>query len=210
MTNEKANELDKAGATEWNVALTDEELGALSRGASPLLIRPEAIVSHVSATPMSRGKTHWEFVICKTSRGVTTHWEKRVTEERKPFFIDDFGNPWFLTEDGYAERYDFENKPAGSHTGTRRQEMTKLDPEVEKKIEKLEKEREILLETLLFYASWETYFAITVMGDPPCGPFIDDFSDVETEYGFNTWRPGRRAREAADKLGLELYYEYED
>ena len=81
---------------------------------------------------------------------------------------------------------------------------------IEKTIERLEKDREILLEALAFYASWETYFAISIMGDPPWGPFIDDFSEVDNEFGFNTWRPGRRAREAADKLGLELRYEYED
>lgn len=51
------------------------------------------------------------------------------------------------------------------------------------------------LETLEFYARPESYFAILFIPDPPAGEFMDDFS--ETALGR---KPGRRAREAIDKL----------
>lgn len=52
-----------------------------------------------------------------------------------------------------------------------------------------------LEEALAFYAYPETYFAIGFFSDPPCGEFIEDFS--ETELG---WKPGKLAREV---LGWE-------
>lgn len=112
MASEKDN---RASIAEWNVFLTDEELDALSRGVSPSLIRPEALVSYTPLTPMLEEKAHWEFVVRKTSHGHATHWEKHMTEERKPFFIDDFGHPWFLTEDGHVKRHNFESEPADLH-----------------------------------------------------------------------------------------------
>lgn len=48
---------------------------------------------------------------------------------------------------------------------------------------------------LEFYANPDTYFAIAFMPDPPNGEFMDDFSDVETEWG-PEYRPGKRARQA--------------
>lgn len=54
---------------------------------------------------------------------------------------------------------------------------------------------EKLARALDFYADPDTYFAVAVVGDPPCGEFVNDFSEVDGEM-----RPGRRAREA---LGLE-------
>lgn len=52
------------------------------------------------------------------------------------------------------------------------------------------------LEAVEFYADPDTYFAIGIFPDPPCGDFIEDFS--ETELGY---KPGRMAREA---LRIEL------
>jgi hypothetical protein len=43
----------------------------------------------------------------------------------------------------------------------------------------------------LFYGHPDTYFAIGFFPDPPCGQFMDDFSN--TELGF---KPGKNAREA--------------
>ena len=45
----------------------------------------------------------------------------------------------------------------------------------------------ILMTAVEFYADEMTYFAIAFLGDPPCGQFIDDFTED---------KPGRRAREA--------------
>jgi hypothetical protein len=46
-----------------------------------------------------------------------------------------------------------------------------------------------LREALEFYADPDTYFAVGIFPDPPCGNFMDDFSD--TELGR---KPGKRAR----------------
>jgi hypothetical protein len=50
---------------------------------------------------------------------------------------------------------------------------------------------------LEFYADPDTYFAIGIFADPPCGEFIDDFSEHgHPEYPAGDMRPGKRAREA--------------
>lgn len=57
-------------------------------------------------------------------------------------------------------------------------------------------------EALEFYADPETYLAIGFFPDPPCGEFMDDWSDTGPEYGA---RPGKRARQAlADHPGAPL------
>jgi len=51
-------------------------------------------------------------------------------------------------------------------------------------------------EALAFYANPETYIAIGFFPDPPCGEFMDDFSDAPMpEYGLTGHRPGKLARE---------------
>jgi len=55
-----------------------------------------------------------------------------------------------------------------------------------------------LVEALEFYADPETYFGIFIMGDPPCGTFIEDFS--ETDLG---GKPGKLARHALAILKAE-------
>lgn len=57
----------------------------------------------------------------------------------------------------------------------------------------LSKENRELREALEFYADPETYLAIGFLPDPPCGDFMDDWSDTGEEYGF---RPGKTARES--------------
>lgn len=49
-----------------------------------------------------------------------------------------------------------------------------------------------IIKALEFYADPETYFAIGFFPDPPCGPFMEDFSKTE-ELGN---KPGKMAREA--------------
>ena len=48
-----------------------------------------------------------------------------------------------------------------------------------------------LMEAVDFYANPETYFAIAFISDPPCGAFVEDFS--ETALGM---KPGKKARQA--------------
>jgi hypothetical protein len=74
----------------------------------------------------------------------------------------------------------------------------------------LRKVAEVAIEALEFYADGETYLAIGFFPDPPCGEFMDDFSDVhDTEYCVMPdiddvdMRPGKRARAALDALDGE-------
>ena len=55
---------------------------------------------------------------------------------------------------------------------------------------------ERLTQALGFYASPETYFAIGFFPDPPCGDFVDDFSEDYDHDFMEGPRPGKRAREA--------------
>lgn len=68
----------------------------------------------------------------------------------------------------------------------------------------------LMLETLLFYAEPDTYFAIGFWPDRPCGELMDDFSETQDQNGFDKVVPGKRARELFDKLDLEVYYEEDD
>ena len=58
----------------------------------------------------------------------------------------------------------------------------------------LERRNRRLVEALRFYADPQTYFAISMFPDPPCGEFITDFEDVGEMSGRQ--RPGKRARAA--------------
>lgn len=53
---------------------------------------------------------------------------------------------------------------------------------------------------LEFYADPDTYFAVAVIGDPPCGEFVDDFGP--DNEGIE--RPGLRARAALAAIGQEV------
>ena len=55
-----------------------------------------------------------------------------------------------------------------------------------------------IVEALAFYADPETYFAVGFFPDPPCGDFMEDFS--ETHLGM---KPGKRAREALAALAAK-------
>jgi len=57
---------------------------------------------------------------------------------------------------------------------------------------------EALEAALEFYANPETYHAIAMLGDRPCGEFADDFSEDEwtKESGYDRPMPGKIARAA--------------
>lgn len=75
------------------------------------------------------------------------------------------------------------------------------------KVAALEASCAAMREALRFYANPETYYAIGIFPDPPCGEFIDDFSGVEDHRGV-TPRPGMRARQAlATDAGKSLLEE---
>lgn len=67
-----------------------------------------------------------------------------------------------------------------------------------------EEQQRLLIETLEFYAAPESYFAIVISGDSPCGEFAEDFEEIE-EMGQKEPRPGARARAALRALqgGIE-------
>lgn len=65
----------------------------------------------------------------------------------------------------------------------------------------------VLSEALHFYADPETYFAIMMVGDSPCGPIIDDFSDDHGHPQLDGNRCGKTAREALkEAFGKESGY----
>lgn len=45
------------------------------------------------------------------------------------------------------------------------------------------------IEALRFYGDPDTYVAVAMIADPPCGEFIEDFSEID-----GVERPGKRAR----------------
>ena len=53
-----------------------------------------------------------------------------------------------------------------------------------------------LLNALSFYADEDTYFAIGIFPDKPCGDFIKDFS----KDTLGTMRPGKKARKTIEKI----------
>lgn len=56
---------------------------------------------------------------------------------------------------------------------------------------------EQVLAALAFYGAPDTYHAIGFFPDPPCGDFMEDFSEHgDPMYPRGDERPGRRAREA--------------
>lgn len=61
-------------------------------------------------------------------------------------------------------------------------------------------------DALVFYAQPETYFAIAVLGDPPCGDFVRDFSKTNN-LGY---KPGKRARRVLDKAEAEWMRAFPD
>lgn len=52
-----------------------------------------------------------------------------------------------------------------------------------------------LINVLLFYADPETYHGISILGDPPCGEFIDDFSEDHEHPDYPRPMPGATARD---------------
>jgi hypothetical protein len=63
---------------------------------------------------------------------------------------------------------------------------------------------DVVLDALEFYAEPLTYFAVSVLSDPPSGAIMEDFSRVEREIdGVIVNVPGKMAREALEALRKE-------
>jgi len=62
----------------------------------------------------------------------------------------------------------------------------------------------IALKALRFYAAPGTYYGVAILGDRPCGPFVRDIGLTEDEFG-EARRPGKRAREALEKIGAGVW-----
>ena len=65
---------------------------------------------------------------------------------------------------------------------------------IQARLTQAETERDGLREALKFYADPATYVAIGFFPDPPCGAFMEDFGETDTQ-GWGS-RPGERARAA--------------
>jgi hypothetical protein len=58
----------------------------------------------------------------------------------------------------------------------------------------------ILMSALEFYADPETYHAIMIVGDRPCGDFEQDFSDDHGHEHYDRPMPGKLARETIQRV----------
>ena len=65
-------------------------------------------------------------------------------------------------------------------------------------LEAAQEEAAGLRKTLEFYANPDTYFAIGLFPDAPCGSFVDDLEEIE-----GMARPGKRARQALARTEKE-------
>jgi hypothetical protein len=59
-----------------------------------------------------------------------------------------------------------------------------------------------LIDALRFYATAQTYHAVTVLVDRPAGEFADDFSDDHGDEYYERAMPGKLARETLTRLGV--------
>lgn len=71
---------------------------------------------------------------------------------------------------------------------------------------------EQLVEALMFYADPDTYFAVMVYGDSPCGEFVDDIGEIvyvdENDQEIDReQRPGKLARETLSAIFTPHYSE---
>jgi hypothetical protein len=59
-----------------------------------------------------------------------------------------------------------------------------------------------LIDALRFYATAQTYHAVTVLADRPAGEFAEDFSEDHGDKYYNRAMPGKLARETLTRLGI--------
>lgn len=81
--------------------------------------------------------------------------------------------------------------------------LRRLNPQEVARSKRLSDRVGELEEALLFYADPDTYFAIGMIPDRPCGALMEDWSIARPVYydgGHETCKPGKRARTA---LGIE-------
>ena len=67
-------------------------------------------------------------------------------------------------------------------------------PESKENVEEMKEVLGLLIDAVWFYANPQTYFAIALLKDEPCGEFASDFD--ETYLGY---KPGKRARDTLDR-----------
>lgn len=66
------------------------------------------------------------------------------------------------------------------------------------RVERLQQELNDAVPVIKFYASHETWWAVALMFDPPCGEIMEDF-DIDESDPHQTPRPGKRARDVLRK-----------
>jgi hypothetical protein len=72
--------------------------------------------------------------------------------------------------------------------------------EQNEQIKQLKTDNEVLIEALEFYADPESYWAIMIIGDQPCGEFAEDISDDYEHPAIIGPRPGKTARTALNSI----------
>lgn len=78
-------------------------------------------------------------------------------------------------------------------------EISKMQPSIDReKIAELQRVVQVKDEALQFYADPGQYHAILVVGDPPCGGFVDDFDSAHGDPLYDRPMPGKTARKALE------------
>ncbi len=77
--------------------------------------------------------------------------------------------------------------------------------ELRAKVRQQDRALRVLVEVLAFYADPETWFAVSLLGDRPCGPIADDHG--KTGHPQLPVKPGKRARKALLKVAKILKVE---
>ena len=71
------------------------------------------------------------------------------------------------------------------------------DCDLIRRVVKREQEKmQTLIDALAFYADPATYHALAIWADPPCGDFVNDYSEDHGDDFYDRPMPGKTAREA--------------
>lgn len=75
-----------------------------------------------------------------------------------------------------------------------------LDAKVKEAQQALLKPTLDLLRAVVFYGNPDTWFATTILADPPCGPIVQDYMD----HGLAGVKPGKRTHDTFMKFLSDL------
>ena len=106
----------------------------------------------------------------------------KIVKENRVYWLPAEGEPWQELE-----------RSASALVADELARLATALAEAERERDALRGRVERLVEALSFYASFDTWWAVSLLSDRPCGEIMDDF-DVDPEDPHESMRPGKRAR----------------